>query len=99
MCPPGGGVGCGGASLTFLLLQGEVLLRPLLPGLRQLEEAALLQLLPAEDGPGQGPMSSHPPWPGASPRKLGEGEGEGGHRGGHREDAWEVKRVSQSDPR
>lgn len=23
-------------------------------------------------------MSSHPPWPGASPRKLGEGEGEGG---------------------
>lgn len=34
--------------LTFLLLQGEVLLRPLLPALVQFEEAMLFRLLPAE---------------------------------------------------
>lgn len=68
----------GRPALTFLLLHGEVLLRPLLPGLTHLQEATLLQLLPAEDRAGPRAHPAAHPRPG--PRKLGERGGSRGRR-------------------
>lgn len=77
-----------------------MLLEPFIPALVQLEEAALLQLLPTEDRPQT--QGTHPvTLPRGHPQKLGEGKGGGWGRGGHGKDpggGFGRSGEAQSDP-